>query len=125
MEIESSPAEIDEVDRRILQLEIEREALKGEKDEASKARREAIEAEPPSSTNASELKARWQAEKEAIEARKAAVEQLDDARGELDGKPRERSRARRKAPVLGHPRAERIVGEQEDGCASSTRPACC
>ena len=45
MEIESSPVEIDEVDRRILQLEIEREALKGEKDDASKARREAIEAE--------------------------------------------------------------------------------
>ena len=45
MEIESSPVEIDEVDRRILQLEIEREALKSEKDDASKARREAIEAE--------------------------------------------------------------------------------
>ena len=45
MEIESSPVEIDEVDRRILQLEIEREALKKEKDDASKARREAIEAE--------------------------------------------------------------------------------
>src|SRR5919112_10806 len=44
MEIESSPVEIDEVDRRIKQLEIEREALKKEKDDASKARREAIEA---------------------------------------------------------------------------------
>ena len=39
------PTEIDEVERRILQLEIEREALKKEKDEASKERLEAIEAE--------------------------------------------------------------------------------
>src|SRR5215212_3576821 len=71
MEIESSPVEIDEVDRRILQLEIEREALKGEKDEASKARREALDAELADLTEtASELKARWQAEKEAIEGRK-------------------------------------------------------
>ena len=126
MEIESSPVEIDEVDRRILQLEIEREALKGEKDEASKARREAIEAELAElNESASELKARWQAEKEAIEARKAAVEQLDDARGELEGEPRERSRARRKLQYSDIPELERIVSEQEDGCASSTRPARC
>ena len=39
------PTEIDEVERRIQQLEIEREALKKEKDDASKERREAIEAE--------------------------------------------------------------------------------
>ena len=90
MEIESSPIEIDEVDRRILQLEIEREALKGEKDDASKARREAIEAELAElNETASELKARWQAEKEAIDARKAAVAQLDDARGAYERAERE------------------------------------
>jgi ATP-dependent Clp protease ATP-binding subunit ClpB len=116
MEIESSPVEIDEVDRRILQLEIEREALKGEKDEASKTRREAIEAELAElNESASELKARWHAEKEAIDARKAAVEQLDDARGELDRANRENDLERAaKLQYSDIPELERIVGEQEE-----------
>ncbi len=115
MEIESSPVEIDEVDRRILQLEIEREALKGEKDEASKARRDAIEAELAElNETASELKARWQAEKEAIEARKGAVEQLDAARGELEQANRENDLERAaKLQYSEIPELERIVSEQE------------
>jgi ATP-dependent Clp protease ATP-binding subunit ClpB len=115
MEIESSPVEIDEVDRRILQLEIEREALKGEKDEASKARREAIEAELADlGETASELKARWQAEKEAIEARKAAIAQLDEARGEFEQAEREGDLERAaKLQYSEIPELERIVAEQE------------
>ncbi|HEY8000405.1 MAG TPA: ATP-dependent chaperone ClpB [Solirubrobacterales bacterium] len=115
MEIESSPVEIDEVDRRILQLEIEREALKGEKDDASKARREAIEAELADlKETASELKARWQAEKEAIEARKAAVAQLDDARGEFEKAEREGDLERAaKLQYSEIPELEAIVAEQE------------
>ena len=90
MEIESSPVEIDEVDRRIKQLEIERQALKKEKDEASKTRRAAIEAELAElNESASEMKARWQAEKDAIEATRAAKAQLDEARGELERAERE------------------------------------
>src|ERR687895_3000246 len=78
MEIESSPVEIDEDDRRIKQLEIEREALKKEKDDASKARREAIEAELAElNESAAEMRARWQSEKDAIDAIKAAKAQLD------------------------------------------------
>ncbi len=115
MEIESSPVEIDEVDRRILQLEIEREALKGEKDDASRARREAIEAELADlNETASELKARWQAEKEAIDARKAAVEQLDRARGELERANRENDLERAaKLQYSEIPELERIVADQE------------
>ncbi len=115
MEIESSPVEIDEVDRRILQLEIEREALKGEKDDASKARREVIEAELANlQENASELKARWQAEKEAIEARKAAVAQLDEARGEFEQAEREGDLERAaKLQYSEIPELEGIVAEQE------------
>jgi ATP-dependent Clp protease ATP-binding subunit ClpB len=115
MEIESSPVEIDEVDRRILQLEIEREALKSEKDEASKTRREAIEAELADlKETASELKARWQAEKEAIEARKAAVAQLDDARGEFEKAEREGDLERAaKLQYSEIPELEGIVAEQE------------
>src|ERR687893_488647 len=60
MEIESSPVEIDEVDRRIQQLEIEKQALAKESDEASEARREAIERELAElNERAAEMKARW------------------------------------------------------------------
>ena len=123
MEIESSPVEIDEVDRRILQLEIEREALKNEKDDASKARREAIEAELAElNESASEMKARWQAEKEAIEASKAAKAQLDEARGELERAERENDLERAaEAPVRRHPRARGDPRpSRRSGCASST-----
>jgi ATP-dependent Clp protease ATP-binding subunit ClpB len=90
MEIESSPVEIDEVDRRIQQLEIEREALKKEKDEASVARREAIEAELADlGESAAEMKARWQSEKDAIEGSRGVKARLDEARGELERANRE------------------------------------
>ena len=115
MEIESSPVEIDEVDRRILQLEIEREALKGEKDDASKTRREAIEAELADlKESASEMKARWQAEKEAIDARKAAIERLDAARGELERAERDNDLERMAKLQYGDiPELEEIVAAQE------------
>src|ERR671923_304447 len=89
IEIDSMPTEIDEVERRIQQLEIEREALKKEKDEASAERREAIEAELAElNERSSEMKARWQTEKSAIEAIRAAKAELDEA-------PREAERAER------------------------------
>ena len=78
--IDSLPQEIDEVERKIVQLEIERQALAKEKDKASKERREKIEqelAELREKTNA--MKAQWQAEKDAIQkiqAKKAEMEQL-------------------------------------------------
>src|SRR5687767_8793625 len=78
--IDSLPQEIDEVERKIVQLEIERQALAKEKDKASKERREKIEqelAELREKSNA--MKAQWQAEKDAIQkiqAKKAEMEQL-------------------------------------------------
>src|SRR6058998_3389360 len=67
IEIDSMPVEIDEVERRIQQLEIERTALKKEKDEASVARREAIDRELAELRERSAgMKAKWQREKEAI-----------------------------------------------------------
>ncbi len=115
MEIESSPVEIDEVDRRILQLQIEREALKNEKDDASKVRLEVIEAELAElNERASELKARWHAEKEAIDARKAAIERLDDARGQLERANRENDLERAaKLQYSDIPELEEIVAAQE------------
>ncbi|HLM30557.1 MAG TPA: ATP-dependent chaperone ClpB [Solirubrobacterales bacterium] len=115
MEIESSPVEIDEVDRRIKQLEIEREALKKEKDEASVARREAIEAELADlNETASEMKARWHSEKDAIEASRAAKAQLDEARSELDRAERENDLERAaKLQYSDIPELERVLAEQD------------
>ncbi len=64
-EIESMPAELDEILRRVMQLEIERQALKKEKDPASKERLEKLEKELADlKAEADALKARWQAEKQ-------------------------------------------------------------
>src|SRR5204862_6658686 len=68
IEIDSLPTEIDEVDRRILQLELELTSLAKEKDAASVARREALERELAElREQSSGMKAEWQAEKDAIE----------------------------------------------------------
>jgi ATP-dependent Clp protease ATP-binding subunit ClpB len=116
MEIESSPVEIDEVDRRIKQLEIEREALKKEKDEVSKARREAIEAELADlSETVGELRARWQSEKEAIEASRAAKAKLDEARGELERAERENDLERAaKLTYSEIPELEQVLTAQDE-----------
>jgi ATP-dependent Clp protease ATP-binding subunit ClpB len=85
IEIDSMPTEIDEVERRIQQLEIEREALKAETDEASKGRREALEAELAElNEKSSGMKARWQSEKGLIEAIKEAKAQLEEAGREAE-----------------------------------------
>jgi ATP-dependent Clp protease ATP-binding subunit ClpB len=80
MEIDSLPQEIDEVERRILQLEIERQALLKEKDRAAVERRSAIDKELSQlRERSSSMKAQWQAEKVAIQeaqARKVEVERL-------------------------------------------------
>src|SRR5256714_335366 len=75
IEIDSLPTEIDEVERRIQQLEIELQALKKEKDDASVARREAIDRELAELRERSAgMKAQWQSEKDAIEAMRDAKE---------------------------------------------------
>jgi len=78
--IDSLPQEIDEVERKIVQLEIERQALAKEKDKASKERREKIEQELAGLRERSNaMKAQWTAEKEAIQriqAKKAELEQI-------------------------------------------------
>ncbi len=80
IEIDSMPEEIEVVERRIQQLEIEQQALKKEKDETSVARREAIERELADlREESSEKKAHWQGEKEAIDAIRAAKEELEQA----------------------------------------------
>ncbi|TNE67513.1 MAG: ATP-dependent chaperone ClpB [Alphaproteobacteria bacterium] len=85
METESKPEEIDELDRRIIQLKIEREAMKKEKDEGSKARLVDLEKELADLEQLSaELTARWQAEKDKIAGEQQLKEQLDQARIQLE-----------------------------------------
>ncbi len=85
MEIDSKPAEVEAVDRQIMQLEIEREALRKEKDQASRERLQHIEAELANLKEQSHaLQARWQSEKEVISAINDVKAKLDEARGRLD-----------------------------------------
>jgi len=85
MEVESKPEEIENLDRRIIQLKIEREALKKESDKASKDRLGKLEAELANlEQQSAEITQRWQAEKDKISAEAKLKEQLDQARLELE-----------------------------------------
>jgi ATP-dependent Clp protease ATP-binding subunit ClpB len=90
MEIDSMPTELDEVERRIRQLEIEREAVRKEKDPASRERIAKIEKEIAElSEKQGSLKAQWQAEKEGIQKIRAVKEQIEQARIEAEKAERE------------------------------------
>ena len=83
MQIDSLPEEIDEIERRIMQLEIERQALLKEKDPHSKERRQQIEKELAKlREDSSGRKARWQAEKDAIGKIRKLKEQIEQLRAE-------------------------------------------
>ncbi|HLI31745.1 MAG TPA: ATP-dependent chaperone ClpB [Solirubrobacteraceae bacterium] len=85
IEIDSLPTEIDEVQRRIMQLEIELTSLRKERDEASLERRGAIERELAElRERADGMKAAWQREKEAIGAVRAKKARLEEARAEAE-----------------------------------------
>jgi ATP-dependent Clp protease ATP-binding subunit ClpB len=83
MQIDSLPVEIDEIERRIMQLEIERQSLLKEKDAHSKERRKQIEKELAAlKEDSSARKARWQAEKEAIGKIHKLKEQIEQLKSE-------------------------------------------
>jgi ATP-dependent Clp protease ATP-binding subunit ClpB len=85
MAAESKPEAIDELDRRIMQLKIEREALKKESDAASRERLERLEDELEDlEKKSAELTAQWRAEKDKLASAQKLKEQLDQARIELE-----------------------------------------
>jgi ATP-dependent Clp protease ATP-binding subunit ClpB len=85
MQVDSKPEALDELDRRIMQLKIEREALKKESDAASKDRLERLEKELANlEEEASALAQRWQEEKAKLASAQKLKEQLDAARIELE-----------------------------------------
>jgi ATP-dependent Clp protease ATP-binding subunit ClpB len=84
MQIDSKPEELDELDRRIIQLKIEQEALKKETDAASKDRLAKLEGELADlEEKSSALTARWRAEKDKLGSAQKLKEQLESARNEL------------------------------------------
>jgi ATP-dependent Clp protease ATP-binding subunit ClpB len=84
-EIDSMPAELDEVLRRVMQLEIEREALKKENDPVSRDRLQKLEKELSElKTEADTLKARWLAEKQALQKIQNLREQIEQVRRDIE-----------------------------------------
>lgn len=84
MQVDSKPEELDEIDRRLLQLKIEAEALKKEKDAASKDRLKTIEGEIGElQTQSDELTTAWAAEKNKLKGAASAKEELDRAYAEM------------------------------------------
>jgi ATP-dependent Clp protease ATP-binding subunit ClpB len=85
VEIDSVPADLDEILRRSMQLEIERQALKKEKDPASRERLGKLETELANlRAEGDALKARWQLEKESVQALRTLREQIDQVKIEID-----------------------------------------
>jgi ATP-dependent Clp protease ATP-binding subunit ClpB len=95
MAVDSKPESIDELDRRIVQLKIEREALKRETDAASRDRLEKLDAELVELEGKSaELTRQWKSEKESIQGGQRIKEQLDQARAEFEAAQRKGDLAR-------------------------------
>ncbi|MGR3463433.1 ATP-dependent chaperone ClpB [Limimaricola sp.] len=95
MEVDSKPEELDALDRAILQMQIEAEALRREDDAASKERLAKIEEELGAMTEkADAMTAKWQAERDRLEGSRTLKERLDRARAELDIAKREGNLAR-------------------------------
>ncbi len=136
MEVDSKPEAIDELDRRIVQLKIEREALKKESDPASRDRLERLVKELEElEQRSAELTAQWQAEKDKLAGAQKLKEQLDQARAELDIVQRRGDWSRAGELTYGViPELERKLKEAESseaaGCSRkpsprSTSPASC
>ncbi len=115
MQVDSKPEELDELDRRIIQLKIEREALKKETDQGSRDRLEKLEAELADlEEESAAFTARWQGEKEKLSSAQKVKEQLDQARSDLEKAQRVGDLA--KAGELAYgiiPRLEKQIAEVE------------
>jgi ATP-dependent Clp protease ATP-binding subunit ClpB len=117
MQVDSKPEELDELDRRLMQLKIEREALKREQDSASRDRLERLEheiADIEEKSNA--LTATWHAEKEQLAGTQKLKERLDQARSEVEVAQRRGDLARASELMYGViPDIEKKIASQADG----------
>ncbi len=115
MQVDSKPEELDELDRRIIQLKIEREALKKETDAAAKDRLDRLEGELADlEEESASLTARWQGEKEKLSSEQKLKEQLDQARIDLEKAQRQGDLAKAGEIAYGViPGLERALAETE------------
>ena len=116
MQVDSKPEELDELDRRLIQLKIEREALRKEEDAASRERLVKLEQELASLQEKSqELTARWQAEKAQLADTQKLKEQLDQARNDVEMAQRKGDLARASEMLYGKiPELERALAAQTE-----------
>jgi ATP-dependent Clp protease ATP-binding subunit ClpB len=123
MEIDSMPAPLDEVQRRIMQLEIEREALRKETDKPSQERLQKLEKELADlKEEKSRLTAHWQQEKDAIQAGRTLKEELEQVRLEIEQAQRSGDYAKASELQYGRlPEMERRIQEQEARLAETQK----
>jgi ATP-dependent Clp protease ATP-binding subunit ClpB len=116
MEVDSKPEELDAVDRQILQMQIEAEALKKEDDAASKDRLQKLEKELSElQEKSAEMTAKWQSERDRLNQSRELKEQLDRARAELDQAKRDGNLARAGELSYGIiPQLEKQLGAADD-----------
>jgi ATP-dependent Clp protease ATP-binding subunit ClpB len=119
IEIDSMPQEIDEVERRIMQLDIERTALEHDPDRSAVERRERIESELAQlREKASAMKAAWQAEKDQIARIRELKQRIDELRTEAERAARTADLARAAEIQYGEvPKAEKSLAEAESRLA--------
>ena len=115
MEIDSLPVELDEVQRRTMQLEIEREALRKEKDPASKDRLKKLEKELADlKEQATELRSHWEQEKQAIQSGRELKEKIEQVRQEVERAQRAGDYAKASELQYGEvPQLEAAIKNQE------------
>ena len=117
MEVDSKPEELDELDRRIMQLKIEREALRRESDAASRDRLEKLERELSGLDEKSNaMTAAWKAEKEKLTETQKLKERLDAARSEVEMAQRRGDLGRASALLYGEiPEIEKKLTVAQEG----------
>jgi len=123
MEIDSMPAALDEVERRVMQLEIEREALRKERDKASRERLEKLERELADlKEERAGLKSQWEQEKAAIQQTRQLKEELEALRLEIERAQRSGDYAKASELQYGRlPSLEQEIRDSEARLASGRR----
>ncbi len=123
MEVDSKPEELDELDRRIIQMKIEREALKKESDTASKDRLQKLDKELSDlEQKSAEITARWRSEKESLASATKVKESLDHARQQLADAERRGDLGRASELKYGEiPALEKQLSAAEDKATDNTK----
>jgi len=117
MQVDSKPEELDELDRRVIQLKIEREALRKETDPASRERLDKLEKELADLEDESNaMTAAWQSEKEQVQETQKLKERLDQARSEVEIAQRRGDLAKASELLYGVvPEIEKKLAQSSDG----------